>query len=102
MSTLRRLQNFSTLWLTTMVLGCFSNGVAQSSYKVTDLGTGGSEKEACAMSVNHEGWTEIMTWNGEPGQNEDFIAATLLNGRALIDVDGFKFDPARSEGQTVG
>ena len=92
MNTLRPLQNFSALWVTTIVLGCFSNVVAQASYKVTDLGTGRSEKEACAMSVNDEGWTEIMSWNGEPGQNVDFIAATLVNGRALIDVDGFKFD----------
>ena len=44
------------------------------------------------MSVNDKGWTEIMAWNGEPGQNVDFIAATLLSGRALIDVDGFKLD----------
>ena len=44
------------------------------------------------MSVNDKGWTEIMAWNGEPGQNVDFIAATLLSGRALIDADGFKLD----------
>jgi hypothetical protein len=90
MNARRGLRNFSTLWLTTIVLACFSDAVAQASYKVTDLGTGRSEKEACAMSVNDEGWTEIMTWNGEPGQDVDFIAATLLSGRALIDVDGFK------------
>ena len=99
MNARRGLRNFSTLWLTTIVLACFSDAVAQASYKVTDLGTGRSEKEACAMSVNDEGWTEIMTWNGEPGQDVDFIAATLLSGRALIDVDGFKFDLGTLGGQ---
>ena len=44
------------------------------------------------MSVNDEGWTEIMTWNGDPAQNVNFIQATLLSGRALIGVDGLKFD----------
>jgi probable HAF family extracellular repeat protein len=99
MNTLRQLRNNWMPWVATMVLACFSNAVAQASYKVTDLGTGEGEKEACAMSVNDEGWTEIMTWNGVPGQNVDFIAATLLNGRALIDVDGFKLDLGTLGGQ---
>src|SRR5690348_6763415 len=99
MNTLRQLRNNWMPWVATMVLACFSNAVAQASYKVTDLGTGEGEKEACAMSVNDEGWTEIMTWNGVPGQNVDFIAATLLNGRALIDVDGFKLDLGSLGGQ---
>jgi probable HAF family extracellular repeat protein len=43
------------------------------------------------MSVNDQGWTEIMAGNLPPGQ-QDNIFGTLLNGRALIDVDGFKFD----------
>ncbi len=38
MSTLRHLGNFWILWVTTMVLACFSNAVAQASYKVKDLG----------------------------------------------------------------
>ena len=38
MSTLRQLRNFWILWVTTMVLACFSNAVAQASYKVQDLG----------------------------------------------------------------
>jgi len=89
---LRQLGNFWILGVTTIVLACTSNVVAQTSYKVTDLGRGESDNEACAMSVNDEGWTEIMTWNGDPTQNVNFIQATLLSGRALIDADGFKFD----------
>jgi probable HAF family extracellular repeat protein len=92
MSAVRRLQNFWILWVTTIVLACFSDAFAQASYKITDLGASGSANEACAMSLNDEGWTEIMSGNVEAGQNVDSIFATLLSGRALIDVDGFKAD----------
>ncbi len=98
MSALRRLRNFWILWVTTIVLACFSNAVAQVSYRVTDLGTEGNDNLGCAMSVNNEGWTEIMAGNTPPGQ-QDSIFATLLNGRALIDVDGFKLDLGTLGGQ---
>jgi len=91
MSALRRLRNFWILWVTTVVLACFSNAVAQASYRVTDLGTQGNDNLGCAMSVNNQGWTEIMAGNLEPGQ-VDSVFGKLLNGRALIDVDGFKLD----------
>jgi probable HAF family extracellular repeat protein len=89
---IKQLRSFWILGVATIVLACSSDAVAQTSYKVTDLGRGESENEACAMSVNDEGWTEIMTWNGDPTQNVNFIQATLLSGRALIGVDGFKLD----------
>jgi probable HAF family extracellular repeat protein len=91
MGTLKHLGSFWTLWVTTMVLACFSKAVAQASYRVTDLGAEGNDNLGCAMSVNNEGWTEIMAGNLPPGQ-QDNIGGQLLNGRALIDVDGFKFD----------
>jgi probable HAF family extracellular repeat protein len=91
MSAVTRLRNSSILWVTTIVLACFSNAVAQASYKVTDLGAEGNDNGACAMSVNDQGWTEIMSGNTLPGQ-QDSIFAKLLNGRALIDVAGFKLD----------
>ena len=91
MNTLRRLRNFWIPWVTTIVLACFSNAVAQASYRVTDLGTEGNDNLGCAMSVNNQGWTEIMAGNVAPGQ-VDNVFGTLLNGRALIDVDGFKLD----------
>jgi probable HAF family extracellular repeat protein len=90
MSMLRRLQSFWTLWVTTVVLACFSNAVAQASYKITDLGTEGNHNLGCAMSLNNEGWTEIMAQEVEGGV--DSILGTLVSGRALIDVGGFKFD----------
>ena len=91
MSTLRRLRNFWMLWVATIVLACFSSAVAQAGYRVTDLGAEGNANLGCAMSVNNEGWTEIMAGNLPPGQ-QDSLLGTLLSGRALIDVDGFKLD----------
>jgi probable HAF family extracellular repeat protein len=91
MSTLRRLRNFWILWVTTVVLACFSNAVAQARYRVTDLGAEGNDNLGCAMSLNDQGWTEIMAGNVEAGQ-VDSIFGKLLNGRALIDVAGFKLD----------
>jgi probable HAF family extracellular repeat protein len=98
MSTLRPLRNFWIPWVTTIVLACFSNAVAQASYRVTDLGAEGKDNLGCAMSLNHQGWTEIMAGNVEAGQ-VDSIFGKLLNGRALIDVDGFKFDLGTLGGQ---
>jgi hypothetical protein len=91
MSTLRQLRNFWLPWVTTIVVVCFSDAVAQVSYKVSDLGAEGKDNLGCAMSVNNRGWTEIMAGGLPPGQQDSFFG-TLLNGRALIDVDGFKFD----------
>jgi probable HAF family extracellular repeat protein len=91
MSTHKRLRNFWIPWVTTIVLACFSNAVAQASYTVTDLGTEGNDNGACAMSVNNQGWTEIMSGNKVPGQQNSLLGP-LLNGHALIDVDGVKTD----------
>jgi probable HAF family extracellular repeat protein len=92
MSTLRQFRNFWLLWVGTIVLACSSDAVAQTRYQVTDLGTGGTANEACAMSLNDEGWTEIMAGQVEAGQNVDSLSATLISGRALLDADGFKVD----------
>ena len=100
MRTLRRLRNSWIPWVTTVVLACFSNAVAQAGYRVTDLGTEGNDNLGCAMSLNDRGWTEIMAGNVETGQ-VDSIAGKLLNGRALIDLDGFKFDLGTLGGQNT-
>ena len=60
MSTLRRLQNFWILWVTTIVLACFSNAVAQASYKVQDLGVQHPDNLGMAMGLNNYGWTLNM------------------------------------------
>ena len=38
MKLIKQLRSFWVLRVTTIVLACFSNAVAQTSYKVTDLG----------------------------------------------------------------
>ena len=87
----RQLRNFWIPCATMFVLACFSDAVAQTSYKVTDLGTEGNDNLGCAMSVNDEGWTEIMAGNFLPGEN-DFVPAKPIKGRALLGIDGFKLD----------
>jgi probable HAF family extracellular repeat protein len=91
MIALRRLRNFWIPWATTMVLACFGNAVAQSHYQVTDLGSLRNDKYSMVMSVNNEGWTEIMAGNiGGLGPNN--LGGTLENGRAVLGIDGFLFD----------
>jgi probable HAF family extracellular repeat protein len=84
MSTLK-LRNFWILWVTTMVLACFSNAVAQGSYKVADLGVLQNGGFGCAMSVNNHGWTEAQYGVLDPSGN-------LVEGRVGINVDGLKID----------
>ena len=61
MNTLRQLRNFWIPWVTTIVLACFSNAVAQTSYKITDLGLNhGNDNFSMAMGLNNQGWTENM------------------------------------------
>ena len=91
MSTLRQLRNSWMLWVATIVLFCFSGAVAQTSYVVTDLGSLPNDNLGCAMAVNNQGWTLIMAGNVEAGQLKS-SSGTLLNGRAVIDIDGVKTD----------
>ena len=85
MNTLRQLRNLWILWVTTVVLACFSNAVAQASYRVTDLGTVYNGHFGCAMSLNNQGWTEIMSGVLDP-------SGKLVSGRAVIDVHGLTMD----------
>jgi probable HAF family extracellular repeat protein len=60
MSAVRRLRNFWILWVTTIVLACFSNAVAQARYKVQDLGVQQPDNLGMAMGLNNYGGTLIM------------------------------------------
>ena len=85
-------RNFWILWVATIALACSSNAVAQTSYKVIDLGAPKNDNFSMVMSVNNQGWTEVMAGNEAPGQL-DFVPAQLLNGRVLIqNADGFTLD----------
>jgi probable HAF family extracellular repeat protein len=90
MKVLRQLRNSRTLWVTTMVVAYFGEAIAQTSYKVTDLGHLDSGNLGCAMGLNSRGWTEIMEGKLPPGK-ENYVGP-LLSGRAAIDIDGINFD----------
>jgi len=91
MSAVRRLRNSWILWVTTMVLACFSNAVAQASYKVKDLGTNHSNDNfSMAMGLNDHGWAENMDGFVNPPENNLFT--TVARGRAVINVDGLNID----------
>ncbi len=91
MSAVRRLRNSWILWVTTMVLACLSNAVAQASYKITDLHTDNSKDNfSMAMGLNNHGWTENMDGTVNPPINNLFT--TVSRGRAVINVDGRNID----------
>jgi probable HAF family extracellular repeat protein len=87
----RQLRNMWIPCVATFVLASVGNAFAQTSYKVVDLGTEPNHTFSMVMSINDQGWTYIMDGNFAPGQ-ADFLPAKPLNGRVLIDVDGFKTD----------
>jgi probable HAF family extracellular repeat protein len=60
MTTIRQLRKFWILGVTTMVLACFSNAVAQTHYKVQDLGVQHPDNLGMPMGLNNHGWTLNM------------------------------------------
>ena len=98
MSTLRRLQNYWILQVTTIVLVCFGNAFSQVSYKVTDLGALGNDNLACAMSINNEGWVVIQDASMVPGQ-QDNAGGTILKARDAIEINGSQLDLGTLGGQ---
>lgn len=60
MNTLKQSRTFSILWVTTVVLACFSNAAAQARYKVQDQGAQHPDNFGMAMGLNNHGWTLIM------------------------------------------
>jgi probable HAF family extracellular repeat protein len=91
MSMLRQLRNFWIPWLTLIVLACFSDAVAQASYKVTDLGTLNNDNFGMAMGLNNHGWTENM--DGVVTLSDPLsFTATVVKGRAVINIDRRNID----------
>jgi probable HAF family extracellular repeat protein len=100
MSTLRQLRNFWIPLVTTIVLACFGNAFAQTSYRMTDLGTVGTDNESMIMSLNNEGLSYIMAGNvGGLGPNNLF--GQLENGRAYLGVGRYLFDLGTLGGQNT-
>ncbi|HKD60475.1 MAG TPA: hypothetical protein VKB47_08440 [Terracidiphilus sp.] len=83
----RRVRNLCIPCVTTIVLACFSDAVAQTSYKVTDLGVLPNDNMGCAMALNNHGWT----------LEQDAVLAPPLTGQpvassAVVNIDGLKID----------
>ena len=98
MNTLRRLRNLWIPCVTTILLGCFSDAVAQVRYQVTDLGTLGNDNLSCAMSINNKGWTVIQDASMVPGQ-QDNAGGTILKARDAIVINGSQIDLRTLGGQ---
>ena len=91
MSALRRLRNFWIPWVAVIVLGCCSEAVAQSNYKITDLGINNSKDNfSMAMGLNNQGWAENM--DGTVNPPETSLFTTVARGRAVISIYGFNID----------
>jgi hypothetical protein len=75
--------------LTQCLIGSSDAG-AQTSYKVTDLGTLGNDNMSCAMTLNNRGWTAIQDGNAPPWQQDQITK--LLNGRDAIVINGVQVD----------
>jgi probable HAF family extracellular repeat protein len=91
MSASRRLRVFWIPWVAMIVLGCFSDAVAQQSYKITDLGINNSKDNfSMAMGLNNFGWTENM--DGTVNPPESSLFTTVARGRAVISIYGFNID----------
>lgn len=91
MNTLRRLRNFWIPAVMTMVLACFSDAVAQASYKIKDLGTNNSKDNfSMAMGLNNQGWAENMDGFVNPPENN--LNTTVARGRAVINRAGLNID----------
>jgi probable HAF family extracellular repeat protein len=90
MNTLRQLWKFWIPCVTTIVLGCFSDAVAQVRYQVTDLGTLNDDNFSCAMAVNNHGWTEIQDGIADPVSNSLF--ANVVAAHAVLNIGELKID----------
>ena len=69
----------------TMVLACFSNAVAQATYKVQDQGVQHPDNLGMAMGLNNHGWTLIMDQLLDPFSLS--LSAHLVSGTDRISID---------------
>ncbi len=90
MSTLRQLRNFWIPWVTTIVLACFSNAVAQARYKVQDLGVQHPDNLGMAMGLNNHGWALNMEQLLDPFSIS--LSAHLVQGTDSISIGELKLE----------
>jgi probable HAF family extracellular repeat protein len=84
MMTLRQLRKFWILGVATMVLACFSNAVAQTKYKVQDLGVQHPNNLGMVMGLNNYGVTETMDQLLDPFSIS--LSAHLVAGTVRISI----------------
>ena len=100
MSAARQLRNFWIQCVAIIVMACLGNAFAQTSYRMTDLGTVGTDNESMIMSLNNEGLSYIMAGNvGGLGPNNLF--GQLENGHAYLGVGRHLFDLGTLGGQNT-
>ena len=76
---------------TTIVLACFGNAFAQTTYKLIDLGVNKStDNFNMVMGLNNEGWAENMDGFGNSPVLS--LSAGVASGRAVISVYGRNID----------
>jgi probable HAF family extracellular repeat protein len=91
MNTLRQLLNFWTPCFTTIVLACSIHAVAQTSYKVTDMGLNkSSDNFSMVMGLNNQGWAENM--DGVVNPPITSTSTSVASGRAVINAHGLNID----------
>ncbi|HEV2731634.1 MAG TPA: hypothetical protein VGV15_16505, partial [Terriglobales bacterium] len=87
----KQLRNFWVPCVATIVVACLGHAVAQTSYKITDLGTNSSKDNfSMAMGLNNQGWAENMDGSVNPPENNLFT--TVSRGRAVINIHGLNID----------
>jgi probable HAF family extracellular repeat protein len=91
MRMIKQLRSFWILCVTTIVMACFSDAVAQTSYKVTDLGLNHStDNFSMVMGLNNEGWAENM--DGVVNPPIKSTSTTIASGRAVMSIYGLNID----------
>ena len=85
------MRNFRILCVATIVLVCFSDAVAQQSYRITDMGLNHStDNFSMVMGLNNEGWAENM--DGVVNPPITSTSTTIASGRAVIYAHGRNID----------
>src|ERR1700749_888150 len=90
MRTLRQFGNLWILWVATFVLACFGDAVAQTRYKVQDLGVQHPDNLGMAMGLNNHGWALNMEQLLDPFSIS--LSAHLVQGTVSISIDKLKLE----------
>jgi probable HAF family extracellular repeat protein len=85
MRSVRQLRNLRIPWVTTIVLACLSNAVAQTHYKVQDLGVQHPDNLGMSMGLNNHGWALNMEQRLDPFSVS--LSAHLVQGTDSISID---------------